>query len=637
MANSNIGDEVGQMLNAIGTAFALIEFAIDGTILNANSLFLKVVGYDLEEIQNKHHSMFVDATARRSPDYKAFWHALASGQAQTGEFKRISKSGDAIFIQASYVPVKDERGVVYKVVKLALDRTAEYNKSLSVNAQIDAINKSQAVIEFKMDGTIVDANDNFLKAVGYSRAEIIGQHHRMFCDSIYVSSPEYREFWNKLNRGEFQTGEYRRIGKGGKEIWLQASYNPILGIDGRPVRVVKFASDISMQKLKDAELEALSRTQAVIEFSLDGNILKANKNFLDALGYRMDEIKGKHHAMFCEHSYTSSPEYKNFWAKLNRGEFDSGVYKRLTKSGKPIWIQASYNPVLDLNGHVLKIVKYATDVTKQTTERINLINNIGEASRQLAAASEELSATSTEMSENAAKTTATANATAASSEEVTQGVRTVATNTEEMTLSIKEIARNASEASITSTTTLKQAQATNSTIMKLGESSQEIGNVIKVISSIAQQTNLLALNATIEAARAGDAGRGFAVVANEVKELAKQTAKATEEITNKITGIQKDSQGAVEAVAAIGVTIEKLNGIAGAIAASVEEQAATTNEVSRVVQESARGVQEISDNVRHVSSAAEQTSVGSTQVLTAAKSLSELAARLETLVRSIEV
>jgi methyl-accepting chemotaxis protein len=206
-----------------------------------------------------------------------------------------------------------------------------------------------------------------------------------------------------------------------------------------------------------------------------------------------------------------------------------------------------------------------------------------------------------------------------------------------MSASIKEIARNAAEASSTSATTLKQAQSTNVTITKLGESSQEIGNVIKVISSIAQQTNLLALNATIEAARAGDAGRGFAVVANEVKELAKQTAKATEDITSKITGIQKDSTSAVDAVAAIGQTIEKLNGIAGAIAASVEEQSATTNEVSRVVQESARGVLNITDNVKVVSQSASETLVGANQVLTAAKSLSELASRLEELVKKIEI
>jgi methyl-accepting chemotaxis protein len=625
------------------------------------------------------------------------------------------------------------------------------------DAMIAAINRVQAVISFKPDGTILDANENFLTTVGYSLSEIKGKHHRMFCETAYANSDDYRRFWENLGRGEVSNGEYRRICKGGKEVWINASYNPILDANGRVSKVVKFAVDISSQKLRDAVLGALSKSQAVIEFNLDGSILTANDNFLKALGYSLDEIKGKHHSMFCDSAYTATPEYRNFWANLSRGEFQTGLFKRITRSGKEIYIQASYNPVFDLNNRPYKVVKYATDVTKETqeklaqdvtvgriqsmmdnmpinvmmadkdgtilyinpksrqtlkviekdlpisvdkivghsfdvfhknpthqrklvaddrnlphkaqikvggntlsllatavydnkrnylgpmvtweiiTDRLLLVHNVTDASRQLAAASAELNATATQLSGNAERSTSVANSTASASEEVSQGVRTVATNTEEMSASIKEIARNAAEASSTSATTLKQAQSTNVTITKLGESSQEIGNVIKVISSIAQQTNLLALNATIEAARAGDAGRGFAVVANEVKELAKQTAKATEDITSKITGIQKDSTSAVDAVAAIGQTIEKLNGIAGAIAASVEEQSATTNEVSRVVQESARGVLNITDNVKVVSQSASETLVGANQVLTAAKSLSELASRLEELVKKIEI
>lgn len=271
------------------------------------------------------------------------------------------------------------------------------------------------------------------------------------------------------------------------------------------------------------------------------------------------------------------------------------------------------------------------------TEQIVLKENIESVSRQLAAAAAQLNVTATLMSTNADNTHKVARGTAETSEEVTLGVRSVATNTEEMSASIKEIARHAAETSENANSTLKQAQQTNVTITKLGQSSQEIGNIIKVISSIAQQTNLLALNATIEAARAGDAGRGFAVVASEVKELAKQTARATEDITHKITGIQRDSQSSVDAVAAIGITIERLSVLATTIAASVEEQAATTNEVTRVVQESSIGVQSISEGLKTVSSATAESSAGATQVLQASKTLSELAFHLESLVKNIKV
>lgn len=271
------------------------------------------------------------------------------------------------------------------------------------------------------------------------------------------------------------------------------------------------------------------------------------------------------------------------------------------------------------------------------TNKLSLIDSLEQTAQQLGAAAEELSAVATQMSKNASETSGRSNTAAANSEEVSKGVQTVATNTEEMAASIKEIAKSSSEAAGISKDAMQKANATNVTINQLGEASLEIGNVIKVISSIAQQTNLLALNATIEAARAGDAGKGFAVVANEVKELAKQTAKATEEITSKIGAIQDSSKGAVGAIKGIADVIEKINGISMTIAAAVEEQTATTNEVTRVVQQSNSAVEGIAQVVRQVAAAAQESATGAGQTLDSAKGLAQLATQLKDLVKKVEV
>jgi methyl-accepting chemotaxis protein len=218
-------------------------------------------------------------------------------------------------------------------------------------AQAAAISESQAVIEFNMDGTIITANENFLKALGYTLAEIKGKHHGMFVEPSERDSSAYREFWAKLNRGEYQAAEYKRIGKGGKEVWIEAAYNPVRDTNGRPFKVVKFAIDVTAKKIRSMEyagkIDAILRAQAVIEFNMDGTIITANENFLKTMGYTLAEIQGKHHSMFAEPAMRDSAEYREFWAKLNRGEYAAAEYKRIGKGGKEIWILASYNPILD--------------------------------------------------------------------------------------------------------------------------------------------------------------------------------------------------------------------------------------------------------------------------------------------------
>jgi methyl-accepting chemotaxis protein len=363
-------DELRAKVNAISKSQAVIEFELDGTIITANENFLNTLGYTLGEIQGKHHRMFCTSEDSSGAAYKEFWRKLNRGEFDAGEYKRIGKGGKEVWIQASYNPLLDSTGKPFKVVKFATDVTETKLRNADFAGQLAAVGKSQAVIEFNLDGTIITANDNFLATLGYKLDEIKGRHHRMFVKD--PSSHAYQQFWEKLNRGEFDAGEYLRIGKGGKEVWIQASYNPIFDLNGKPVKVVKYATDVTQTKLRNADFEgqlaAVSKSQAVIEFNMDGTIITANDNFLATLGYKLDEIKGRHHRMFVNDADAAAPAYKQFWEKLNRGEFDAGEYLRIGKGGKQVWIQASYNPILDLNGKAFKVVKYASDITAQKNE-----------------------------------------------------------------------------------------------------------------------------------------------------------------------------------------------------------------------------------------------------------------------------
>lgn len=434
-----------------------------------------------------------------------------------------------------------------------------YDSAVTDNAgQVEAIGRSQAVIHFNLDGTIQSANENFLKTMGYTLDEIRSKHHSMFADSAYAASPEYQEFWRKLNAGEYVAGEFRRIGKGGREVWIQASYNPIMDAKGKPFKVVKYATDITAEKLRNADyagqIAAISKAQAVIEFNLDGTIITANPNFLSAVGYSLDEVKGKHHRMFVEASEVQSPEYAAFWDRLRAGQFDSRVYKRITKSGEPIWIQASYNPIMDANGKPFKVVKYATDVTKVI---------------QIAAVSEEASAST----------------------------QTVAAAIEEMAASIGEISKNMQQTTEATGGITSAAASASAAADQLMSTTKAMENIIQLIEAIAGQTNLLALNATIEAARAGDAGKGFAVVANEVKNLAAQTGQATENVAKEIKNVQQASQALGGNIVEIANSVDVVNKYASSVAGAIEEQSAVTKEISSSTQRMASLVEDITQRV----------------------------------------
>ncbi len=471
-----------------------------------------------------------------------------------------------------------------------------------------ALDKSQAVIEFELDGTIKTANENFLTAMGYRLDEVKGQHHSIFVEQSEKNSPEYRAFWEALRRGEFRSAQFKRIGKGGREVWIEASYNPILDRAGRPYKVVKFATDVSAQKTQYADLlgkvEAIGRSQGVIEFNLDGTVITANENFLAIIGYRLEEIVGKHHRMFVDPAYRDSAEYREFWQKLNRGEFQAGQFRRIGKRGREAWIEASYNPIRDLNGKIVKVVKFATDISGRKEQNAALASEFESGVKSMV----------TVVSESAGTMQSTAQSLAAAAEQTNQQSSAVAAASEQLSASSNEIARQITEASRVISTAVNGAHRSEQLVSDLVAAAAKIGEVTRLISEIASQTNLLALNATIEAARAGEAGRGFAVVAGEVKSLAAQTAKATDEIGQQVKEIQDSSQITAGAIQDIARTIRSVSEINTSISGAVEQQSAAT--------------QEVASNISSVRQAALQTGRNSSEVLDVARSLSDRSSQL---------
>jgi len=546
-------------------------------------------------------------------------------------------------------------------------------KDADYRGQIAAIGRSQAVIEFDMQGMVRDVNENFARVMGYAREEVIGKHHSMFVEPASAGSADYRNFWAKLNRGESELGVFKRIAKGGRDVWITASYNPITDASGKPIKVVKYASDVTEQTQRNADfrgqLEAISRAQAVIEFDMDGTVRGINENFSRVMGYTASEVVGKHHSLFLEPAAAASGEYRAFWAKLNRGEGDIGSYKRIAKGGREVWLQSSYNPIADSNGKPFKVVKYASEVTavmhaqqalqqavQQTQETVKLaidgdlthripmegktgdleslcrgVNSLLESTSDLV---KRVKAATAEVHMGAGEI-AKGNANLSQrTEEQASSLEETASSMEEMTSTVKQTADNAGQANQLAMAARQQAEkggaVVNTAVTAMGAingASKKIADIIGVIDEIAFQTNLLALNAAVEAARAGEQGRGFAVVATEVRNLAGRSATAAKEIKALIVDSVSRVEEGSKLVDESGRTLEEIVQAVKKVTDIVAEIAAASREQSSGIEQVNKAVMQMDETTQQNAALVEQAAAASEAIVEQAQALNTLIAR----------
>ena len=647
---------------AINRSQAVIEFDLEGTILTANGNFLKSLGYELDEIRGHHHSMFVEPAQRESAEYKRFWEKLGRGEFEAAQYLRIGKGGRRVWIQATYNPVFDADGRPARVIKFATDITAQKHLESESKGVHDAIDRVSAVIEFELDGTILTANANFLKVLGYGLEEIRGRHHSMFVDPAQRDSAEYKLFWEKLGRGHFDAGRYMRIGRDGRQVWLQASYNPIFNAEGRAYKVMKFATDITAE-ITASHLSAVYRgaldnaTANVMVADNDCNIIYMNRaaSTLMAAGesdFRKDlpafnaaKLVGGNIDAF----HRNPAHQRRMLAGLN-GTFTS----KLKIGGRTMRITA--NPMSNPAGTRIGTVVEWGDLTQELateTEVQDMVTAVlaGDLGKRIAMAgksgfhqnlSQGINSIADSMVKVVAETQNAAQEISRGADEISQGSMNLSQRTEEqassleqtassmeqMTSTVRQNADNAGQANQLAVAARDQAEKGGAVVARavtamgqINESSRKIADIIGVIDEIAFQTNLLALNAAVEAARAGEQGRGFAVVAAEVRSLAGRSATAAKEIKALIQDSVKKVEEGSSLVTQSGGTLEQIVGSVKKVTDIVGEIAAASREQSSGIEQVNKAVMQLDELTQQNAALVEQSSAASQAMAEQARGL----------------